>query len=41
MKNRATLIGAIFSISSRINQGTDVHIRLPFNGDTNERTTKN
>ncbi len=41
MTNRATLIGAKFSISSILAQGTEVCISLPFNSDTNEGTTKN
>ncbi len=41
MTNRATLIGAKFSIASILEQGTEVYISLPFNGDTNEGTTKN
>jgi signal transduction histidine kinase len=41
MTNRATLIGAKFSIASIIDQGTEVYISLPFNGDTNEGTAKN
>lgn len=39
--SRATLIGAKFSISSIIEQGTEVNISLPFNGNENEGTTKN
>ena len=41
MTNRATLIGAKFSISSILAQGTEVYISLPFNGDANEGRTKN
>ena len=41
MKNRATLIGAQFSIVSSIGSGTELYIHLPFNGTEHEGTTKN
>jgi two-component system, NarL family, sensor kinase len=41
MHNRATLIGAKFSVTSILQQGTEVYISLPINGDTDERATKN
>lgn len=41
MNNRATLIGAKFSITSTIGKGTEVSLQLPVNETANEGTTKN
>lgn len=41
MNSRATLIGAKFSVSSTIGNGTEVYLQLPINEFTNEGTAKN